>query len=201
MADGKSTSKFSGKKARNQLQKAARRKFGRGNVFTLFERAAQALGEPWPYAGVQTSGSASCDGPTRTRMKREGYELLRKALSGEAALLPVDRPAPKSKRARVFAQTDAFLLGWEWRTLRMRVLKAFGARCQCCGATAKDGVRIHVDHIKPRSTHPELALVEANLQVLCDVCNQGKGAWDDTDWREEPPVTMHEFAPVWRTKQ
>lgn len=85
--------------------------------------------------------------------------------------------------AHAFAQTEEFLKSWEWRTLRMKVLKKYGARCQCCGATAADGVRICVDHIKPRKTHPHLALVEDNLQVLCDPCNQGKGAWDDTDWR------------------
>ena len=55
----------------------------------------------------------------------------------------------------------------------------------CCGATPDDGVTvICVDHIKPRHTHPALALDPANLQVLCGVCNQGKGAWDTTDFRD-----------------
>lgn len=53
----------------------------------------------------------------------------------------------------------------------------------CCGATREDGVQIQVDHIKPRKTHPELALDINNLQVLCEVCNHGKGNWDQTDWR------------------
>jgi hypothetical protein len=99
--------------------------------------------------------------------------------------------------------TDAFLLSYEWRALRMRVLKRFGARCQCCGATAKDGVRIHVDHIKPRRQFPELALVESNLQVLCEACNHGKGNWDHTDWRpaslETPPtpIPANWYEPMW----
>ena len=84
---------------------------------------------------------------------------------------------------RDFVQTDEFLKSYEWRKLRMQVLVKYGARCQCCGATAKDGVRIHVDHIKPRKKFPELALVVANLQVACEVCNHGKGNWDETDWR------------------
>ena len=44
------------------------------------------------------------------------------------------------------------------------------------------GVRVHVDHIKPRRLFPSLALVESNLQVLCEVCNHGKGNWDQTRW-------------------
>jgi 5-methylcytosine-specific restriction endonuclease McrA len=82
-----------------------------------------------------------------------------------------------------------FYASWEWRTLRMQVIKEFGARCKCCGATPGDvdisgkPVRIVVDHIKPISKHWELRLSKDNLVPLCDECNQGKGAWDETDWR------------------
>lgn len=82
-----------------------------------------------------------------------------------------------------------FYGSWEWRTIRMKALKEHGARCQCCGAgrddTAMSGepVKICVDHIKPLATHWDLRLEPSNLQVLCDECNQGKGAWDETDWR------------------
>lgn len=84
------------------------------------------------------------------------------------------------------AATDTFLQSYEWRRLRMVVLTKRGARCECCGATPADGVRMNVDHIKPRRLFPELALTESNLQVLCDVCNHGKGNWDQTDWRQAP---------------
>ena len=79
--------------------------------------------------------------------------------------------------------TDKFLETYKWRRVRMEAIKLHGARCQCCGATPKDGITINVDHIKPRKTHPELALSLGNLQVLCNVCNHGKGNWDQTDWR------------------
>jgi len=99
-------------------------------------------------------------------------------------------PAPRAPRHRPTAtplaalvSSDAFLASYEWRRLRMVVLTKRGARCECCGATPKDGIRIHVDHIQPRRKHPELALTESNLQVLCEVCNHGKGSWDTTDWR------------------
>jgi 5-methylcytosine-specific restriction endonuclease McrA len=85
----------------------------------------------------------------------------------------------------VAPESDLFLKTYEWRRVRMMALKKYGARCQCCGATPADGVRMHVDHIKPRSLYPALALKIENLQVLCEVCNHGKGNWDSTDWRRE----------------
>ena len=48
----------------------------------------------------------------------------------------------------------------------------------------RSDVPIHVDHIKPRSTHPELALDPNNLQVMCDDCNLGKSNTDQIDWRD-----------------
>lgn len=84
-----------------------------------------------------------------------------------------------------FVKTDAFLQSREWQTLRYEAIRLQGGRCQCCGATAADGAIIQVDHIKPRSKFPELALTLENLQVLCRPCNMGKGAWDQTDWRSE----------------
>ena len=77
----------------------------------------------------------------------------------------------------------AFYESREWRNLRYKVLKKHGAKCQCCGRSAKDGIIIHVDHIKPRSKFPELELNEDNLQILCEDCNLGKSNRDDTDWR------------------
>jgi hypothetical protein len=96
--------------------------------------------------------------------------------------------AKRQRKAAARAVGDAFLLSYEWRRLRMEVVKERGARCECCGASPRDGIVINVDHIKPRRKYPELALEKSNLQVLCDVCNHGKGNWDETDWRE--PVTI-----------
>ena len=90
--------------------------------------------------------------------------------------------------------SDAFLWTYEWRQLRMKVLKKYGPRCQCCGASASDGTKICVDHIKPRRKHPELALDFDNLQVLCDDCNHGKGSWDMTDWRHDRKPTALRLA-------
>jgi len=77
----------------------------------------------------------------------------------------------------------AFLKSYEWRKLRMEALIKYGRKCLCCGATPENGATMNVDHIKPRKTHPELALDINNLQVLCHECNHGKGNWDTTDWK------------------
>ena len=57
-------------------------------------------------------------------------------------------------------------------SLRYDILKRDNFRCQICGASASDGVKLHVDHIIPVSkggkTEP------SNLQTLCERCNLGK---------------------------
>lgn len=82
-----------------------------------------------------------------------------------------------------FAQSSEFLQSFEWRQVRMQALIKHGRKCQCCGATPESGAIINVDHIKPRKTHPELALTLNNLQVLCHECNHGKGNWSSYDFR------------------
>ena len=47
-----------------------------------------------------------------------------------------------------------------------------GGRCQLCGAEAKDGAKLHIDHVIPWANGGETNLT--NLQALCDVCNVGK---------------------------
>ena len=61
-----------------------------------------------------------------------------------------------------------------WRELRLSILLASDCSCKICGNTSEKGAVLHVDHIKPRSLYPELALDEGNLQVLCEDCNIAK---------------------------
>ena len=92
------------------------------------------------------------------------------------------------------ADKDLFYASWEWQTLRKQTLNKYGAECQCCGAVrggktiAGVNVVIHVDHIKPLSRYWHLRLSPDNTQVLCAECNQGKGAWDETDHRPKPKI-------------
>ena len=59
-------------------------------------------------------------------------------------------------------------------SLRYDVLQRDGFRCQICGATQEDGVKLHVDHIIPVSKGGKTEM--SNLRTLCDRCNIGKGA-------------------------
>ena len=131
--------------------------------------------------------------PDRTDPKRwviENYDHIRQ----QAFLRPnktESTPPTNSEIAQQIRKAkhnrftkDSFLVSYEWRELRMKVLKKYGAKCMCCGATPDTGAVMNVDHIKPRKTHPELALSFDNLQVLCHECNHGKGNWDTTDWRQ-----------------
>jgi hypothetical protein len=109
----------------------------------------------------------------------------------------IERSGKQKKANPSAASKDEFYKSWEWRTVRMEVLKEQGRSCQCCGATpgmtAADGapVRIVVDHIKPISKYWHLRLERSNLQILCDECNMGKGNWDETDFR--PPAAPDEW--------
>ena len=105
---------------------------------------------------------------------------------------------PKSKPAKNKTYTEKseeFLKSREWRELRYEVLQKYGAKCMCCGAVKGGEVYICVDHIKPRYKYPDLKLEFDNLQVLCNECNHGKGAHDETDYRhtqqdEQATVTV-----------
>lgn len=90
----------------------------------------------------------------------------------------------QEKNLRRRYKPNAFLDSDEWKKLRYEALLKYGRRCACCGATPKDGIILHVDHIKPRSKFPELAMNIENLQILCEACNIGKGAWDQTNFKE-----------------
>src|SRR5262249_17914512 len=79
--------------------------------------------------------------------------------------------------------TKEFYQSWEWKRLRYDYIKDKERGCECCGA-APPRVVINVDHIKPIRRYWHLRLEKANLQLLCEGCNMGKGSHDETDWRD-----------------
>jgi len=57
-------------------------------------------------------------------------------------------------------------------SLRYDILKKDNFRCQICGMTARDGAKLHVDHIIPVSKGGKTEI--SNLRTLCERCNMGK---------------------------
>lgn len=68
----------------------------------------------------------------------------------------------------------------EWRKLRYQAFEKYGTICldPHCNNPAT-----HVDHVKPRSLRPDLALDINNLQVLCEDCNKIKSNKSEVDFR------------------
>jgi len=95
-----------------------------------------------------------------------------------------ERAKPKAPRKFQAVRAASFYGTDSWRALRFEALKASSGCCVLCGRSQRGhGVVLHVDHIKPKSLFPELALSLSNLQILCEDCNLGKSNRDDTDWR------------------
>lgn len=120
-------------------------------------------------------------------LARSSKTKLRKGKAQKRAKFRADRltfsgRTPQEHRVDRYIkqERDGFYSNDLWKIARYQTFKRAGHKCECCGET---NGQMHVDHIKPRSKYPELALVLSNLQVLCQACNIGKGAWDETDWR------------------
>lgn len=147
---------------------------------------AMALGirnNGWHYVGnaVNAARDVPLDIPITKAIAKKLVIEYWEARGGTIRKYP-PKATKKDKNSRK-TPSDLFYLSREWRELRYKALQVCGGKCQCCGASAKDGKTLHVDHIKPRHKHKHLQLDISNLQVLCEDCNLGKGAWDETDWR------------------
>lgn len=70
-------------------------------------------------------------------------------------------------------------------SLRQRILRRDGFKCQLCGSTPQDGIAVEVDHKTPVSLGGPNN--ESNLWTLCKPCNRGKGnRWDDAQKVQTP---------------
>jgi 5-methylcytosine-specific restriction endonuclease McrA len=101
------------------------------------------------------------------------------ALAAERA----DREARVASGKARKGRSQRFYASFAWKRLRYAVLAEQGGKCQACGATAKDGVVMNVDHIEPLSKNWERRLDKTNLQCLCGPCNHGKLNYEAKDWR------------------
>ncbi len=93
----------------------------------------------------------------------------------------------KNKKDKIQTKSE-FYRTPEWETLRKKTLKIYGCICMKCNTK---NMVMHVDHIKPRSKYPELALDFNNLQVLCKKCNEDKSNTDETDYRPNTLIPLN----------
>lgn len=112
------------------------------------------------------------DGCLGNYPKAEGHVVLFEQYRREQAL-----------RQQAAKEADTFYRSREWRRLRYQAFQRYGNKCCVCGRGASDGMVMHVDHIKPRSLYPHLALDIANLQIMCNECNVSKGNRDEVEWQ------------------
>lgn len=104
------------------------------------------------------------------QIRKEEERILKNEI--ESSKKPKSAKKPKRKK-------DLFYSSWEWRKMRLFIIERDEGRCSICGRTVEDyrddgvtKVRISVDHILKRSTHPELQLDPNNLRILCVDCHE-----------------------------
>ena len=73
---------------------------------------------------------------------------------------------------RYVKRADSFYLSAAWRELRAFVLSRDRYRCVICKCDVSAVGAARVDHIKRRSTHPELELDPDNCRTLCVLHDQ-----------------------------
>jgi 5-methylcytosine-specific restriction endonuclease McrA len=62
--------------------------------------------------------------------------------------------------------------GKNWLKVRFMVFRRDNFTCQYCGHTVRDGIKLNIDHINPKSNCGQYAI--DNLITACFDCNQGK---------------------------
>jgi 5-methylcytosine-specific restriction endonuclease McrA len=83
--------------------------------------------------------------------------------------------------------------GHAWQLIRQQVEQTYGRTCHLCGRTIPIGLpkyhprSFEVDHIYPRSTHPQLELDLRYLRPSCRQCNR---------YRSDRPLTPELIAEI-----
>lgn len=78
----------------------------------------------------------------------------------------------KEKKEIEFRQSTAYQRKLMTPSLRYDILKRDEFKCQLCGYSQEDGVKLHVDHIVPVAKGGRTK--KNNLRTLCEACNIGK---------------------------
>jgi 5-methylcytosine-specific restriction endonuclease McrA len=148
---------------------------------TVYEGQDVTLEQAKKLMALMQRGLQNFSSPRKKTNCQWAIETIRRYFGRDADC----EPAPRQDREVRIKRKEKRRAKREARKAERR--RKFWAS-RACGATPEDGLKMHVDHIKPRKHYPHLALEHSNLQVLCEVCNHGKGNWDQTDWRKERPA-------------
>lgn len=112
--------------------------------------------------------------------KNYSYEKVREMYLKTKEMADAKENFEKQKKLERLKMTDS---------LRYDILKRDGYKCQICGVTAKEGAKLHVDHIKPIAKGGKT--VPENLQTLCDRCNLGKSdKYDEKEWNNSCKIII-----------
>jgi len=90
--------------------------------------------------------------------------------------------------------SDDFYQSKKWKRLRERVLLKWPNVCMKC----KSKEDLCVDHVRPRSIFPSLALSFSNMGILCKSCNEKKSARIEPDYRPKRIIYYFNFIKVIR---
>ena len=104
--------------------------------------------------------------------KETKYEVVRRVLKDE----------------RDFVASPDFTRKTLWICLRTDILEVKEHFCKCCNSDGAGHGGLNVDHKRNRRNYPQTALLWSNLQILCGVCNEGKGNRCNTDWEQRRPA-------------
>lgn len=81
---------------------------------------------------------------------------------------PAKGTSTRARRAAKRSAYERFLdATWRYHTGRANRLP-----CARCGVWAWRGINAEVDHIKPKSTHPDLRFEVRNTRITCIACNR-----------------------------
>lgn len=103
-----------------------------------------------------------------SRLKLCSYPGCRAVVSGQSRCETHSRGPAVAKKVR-----DPFLDSQAWRDLSAMVARK---RPLCAECQRRGVIRVGTqrDHVVPRKERPDLALVEENIENLCDQCHGRK---------------------------
>lgn len=126
---------------------------------------------------------------TYTSPKGQVFEHKEKSFSFEQMVVSFNSISRRRVDRDTYSQLALVERGEVSDSLRYDVLRRDGFRCVICGASAEEGVTLHVDHIIPIAKGGKSVL--NNLQTLCERCNLGKSdKYEVETTQEASPVSQ-----------